>query len=66
MKTPGIYKIENVTNGRFYVGSAIVIRKRLSLMYEQLVIDGFGRKLYNLAPRAGSQLGFRHSDESKK
>lgn len=107
MKSSGIYKIENVNNGRFYVGSAVVIRNRLNyhrrrltngnhpnrllqnawnkhgshsfvftpillcstdhlLMYEQLVIDRFGKALYNLSPRAGSQLGFRHSDDSKE
>lgn len=34
------------------------------LMYEQLLIDGY-KPEFNSAPKAGSQLGFRMSDESK-
>lgn len=34
------------------------------LMYEQLLIDGY-KPEFNSAPKAGSQLGFKMSDESK-
>lgn len=36
------------------------------LMYEQLLIDAHASQLYNLSPKAGSQLGFRHSEEAKQ
>jgi len=38
-------------------------KKRL-LMYEQACIDGL-RPVFNVAPTAGSQLGFKHSDSAK-
>lgn len=101
----GIYVIENLQNGRRYVGSAMRFSKRWKehqrglargnhhsrflqrdwnkrgseafqfrvalfckpedlLFYEQALID-FYKPEYNTAPIAGSQLGFRHSDETK-
>lgn len=40
------------------------------IYYEQLLIDGYGvtnRGVgYNAAPKAGSMLGYKHSDEAKK
>lgn len=101
----GIYIIENLLNGRRYVGSAMRFSKRWKehlrglergnhhsrflqrewvkrgaeafsfrvalfctpddlLFYEQALID-FYKPEYNTAPVAGSQLGFRHSAESR-
>lgn len=105
----GIYKIENRTTKRCYIGSAIDIKDRLRthrkllagnrhpnkyfqaawnkygagqfefapilicrkddlLFYEQRAIDGLAAVvgLYNLAPIAGSMLGFRHTSETKE
>lgn len=102
----GIYLIENVANGRKYVGSAAFIKKRWRehrrqlesgshhsrflqrawnkygpiffkfsvvaycgrenlLMYEQRLLDGLSPE-YNTSPTAGSQLGYRHTDETRK
>lgn len=101
----GVYIIENVVNGRRYVGSALRIsnrwndhRRRLLLgthhsqflqrccnkhgigafqfrtalfcdkqnllMYEQALIDSF-KPEYNTVPKAGSQLGFKHSPDTR-
>lgn len=102
----GVYLIENVANGRRYVGSAASLKKRWRehrrqlaegrhhsrflqrawnkygplffkfqvvaycdkanlLFYEQRLIDGLNPD-YNVAKVAGSQLGYRHTDETRK
>lgn len=102
----GIYKIENVRNGRIYIGSAVSIKKRWrehdrqlesgihhsrfmqrcykkhgkdvfkfsvllycdreSLIdYEQRALDTF-KPEYNTVPTAGSMLGYKHTEESRK
>jgi group I intron endonuclease len=102
----GVYLIENVANGRRYVGSANSLKKRFRehrrqlsegrhhsrflqrawnkygplffrftvvaycsrddlLFYEQRLIDGL-RPDYNTAPTAGSQLGYRHTEDSRR
>lgn len=102
----GVYLIENVANGRRYVGSAASLKKRWRehrrqlaegrhhsrflqrawdkygplffkfqvvaycdkanlLFYEQRLIDGLNPD-YNVAPVAGSQLGYRHTDETRE
>lgn len=102
----GVYLIENVANGRRYVGSAVSLKKRWRehrrqlaegkhhsrflqrawnkygplffkfqvvaycdrdtlLFYEQRLIDGL-KPDYNTSPTAGSQLGYRHTDETRK
>jgi len=108
----GIYTIENIINGKIYIGSAVDIEKRLYehkwaldknnhcnihlqrawnkngesmflfekyfncgkkdlIFHEQLTIDAliirYGREnIYNLCLTAGSTLGRKHSDETKK
>src|SRR5690606_3407741 len=102
----GIYKIENVRNGRIYIGSAVSIKKRwrehkrqldtgihhsrfmqrcynkhssnvfdFSVLlycdrenlidYEQRAIDTF-KPDYNTVPTAGSMLGYKHTEETRK
>lgn len=102
----GVYMIENIANGRRYVGSAVSLKKRWRehrrqltdgrhhsrflqrawnkygplffrfqvvaycdrdnlLFYEQRLIDGL-KPDYNTSPTAGSQLGYRHTDETRK
>lgn len=102
----GVYLIENVANGRRYVGSAVSLKKRWRehrrqlaegkhhsrflqrawdkygplffrfqvaaycdrdnlLLYEQRLIDGL-KPDYNTSPTAGSQLGYRHTDETRR
>lgn len=103
----GIYKIENILTGKYYVGSSVDIKKRwnkhlsqlrkgthpnkhlqssynkygedafkfevleFALFPEDLVpmeqkyIDGLNPE-YNLAPTAGSQLGVKRSEDTKK
>lgn len=110
--TSGIYLLQNLVNGKQYVGSAYDLRKRLATYYfpsrltdnryvsnsllkyghdnfslaileilgnkdthplsktdillkEQFYIDLY-KPILNLNPRAGSSLGFKHSEESKK
>lgn len=101
----GIYLIENVRNGRRYVGSASSFRKRWReharqllegrhhsrflqrcydangadsfvfkkiifcdkkdlIFYEQAAMDAY-KPEYNSAPVAGSQLGYRHTEETR-
>lgn len=101
----GVYCIENVTNGRRYIGSAVDIQKRWKehrrglsegrhhsrfmqrcwdkygeaafsfrilifcarehvLMYEQILLDAW-KPEYNTSPTAGSQFGYRHSEETR-
>lgn len=104
--TCGIYKIENIVNGKVYIGQSVdiearwAVHKSTALKSQQPLyramrkygLDNFvfsvleetapdilteaeGRhmaehrergQLYNLAPAAGSTLGFRHSAESKE
>lgn len=102
----GIYCIENIANGRKYVGSALTIANRWKqhrrqlvenrhhsrflqrawnkygelsfsfkvllycdkqnlLTYEQTLIDAWHPD-YNICPTAGSQLGYRHSPQSRR
>ena len=106
----GIYAIENTSDGKRYVGSAVNTTKRWKdhlrllgqgchhskhlqrawdrsggtgfrllvllvcdrsrlVFYEQRAIDGYhsadDRYGYNISPLAGSQLGFRHSPETR-
>lgn len=101
----GVYLIENIANGRRYVGSSVTLKKRWKehqrgllenkhhsrflqrawnkygplffrftvvaycsrsdlLFYEQRLIDGLNPD-YNTSPIAGSQLGYRHSEETR-
>lgn len=102
----GVYLIENLANGRRYVGSANSLKKRFRehrrqlsegrhhsrflqrawnkygplfftfrvvaycsrddlLFYEQRLIDGL-KPDYNTSPTAGSQLGYRHTEETRR
>lgn len=36
------------------------------IMYEQTVMDSMAERLYNIAPKAGSQLGMKQSEETRK
>lgn len=101
----GIYKITNIVNNKFYIGSAVNIRKRQNehfnnlrtnkhenkklqnsynkykkesfkfevlaycpreycLKLEQWFIDNLKPEL-NISPNASSQLGYRHTEETK-
>jgi len=107
----GIYQIQNLINGKLYIGSSVNVNERICehkrnlcnghhenehlqkscdkygienfifdivetirdkynlLRAEQEWIDYYnkhGVELYNINPIAGSQLGFRHSDKTKK
>jgi len=107
----GIYRIENIKNGKFYIGSAKCIRKRFNehigklklgthpnrffqnafnkhgieafrafqiqtvddlaelIIVEQLFLDKLydGQKLcYNICPTAGSALGRKHTEDTKR
>lgn len=105
MADTGIYEIRNTINGKRYVGSAVLFKKRWKehvrqlsdsrhhsvvlqrawdrygseafefkpiiycdranlIMYEQIAMDALLPE-YNVAPRAGSQLGFRMREEAK-
>lgn len=109
MENSGIYKIENLVNGKVYIGSAVNLERRWwehktrleakthpnkkltnawhkhgsdkfefkviiycepkdLIMYEQRCIDGFKAvgEGYNLCPTAGSALGIKRSEETKK
>lgn len=48
----------------FYFEVIITCDKEYLLYYEQQIIDGITQK-YNSSPTAGSQLGFRHNQETK-
>lgn len=49
----------------FQFNRLIVCSKENLIMYEQAAIDAFNPE-YNCAPKAGSQLGYKHSEESRK
>jgi len=49
----------------FQIGPIIICSVKDLLFYEQIILDTFYDSLYNLAPTAGSQLGFRFSKESR-
>ena len=49
----------------FQFNKLLACSKDNLLMYEQLCIDGY-RPEYNCVQKAGSQLGYKHSDESRK
>lgn len=105
MHDTGIYCITDMQSGRFYVGSAVSIKKRWRehrnglkrgqhhsqfmqrtyrarpdafafqvllyctpenlLMYEQRFLDAWNPE-FNTNPTAGSMLGYRHGDETRR
>jgi group I intron endonuclease len=106
MNDCGVYKIFNVVNGDFYIGSSAYLRKRFirhrwelnknhhvnahlqnawnkygeqafefkivllcdtenQLYYEQVLLDGL-KPTYNISPKAGSCLGVKHSEETRR
>lgn len=103
----GIYKIKNIKTGKYYIGSAVNLKKRwkfhlfelrkgihgnkyLQRAYNKYGEDAFKFEVletvlftdylveleqkyidelnpeYNLSPTAGSQLGMKHSEETKR
>ena len=52
----------------FFFEPLLICSKENLLLYEQRAIDVHRSNdgIYNLAPRAGSQIGFRHSDETRE
>jgi len=105
----GIYKWQNLTNGKCYIGSAVNLSDRLQFYYSNLSIENYLKKSkshiysalvkhghckfsltileycdkekcieredfylsslkheYNILEKAGSSLGRKHSDETKK
>lgn len=49
----------------FQFNKLLACSKENLIMYEQICMDAL-KPEYNCAPKAGSQLGYRHSDESRK
>lgn len=50
----------------FRIGPIIICSADDLLFYEQRVLDAFWESLYNVAPTAGSQLGWVPSEETKR
>lgn len=51
--------------GAFHFNKLIACEKENLIMYEQICMDAH-KPEYNCAPVAGSQLGYRHSEESRR
>ncbi|CAN7677258.1 NUMOD3 domain-containing DNA-binding protein [Pseudorhodoferax sp. LjRoot39] len=51
--------------GAFHFNKLIACTKDNLIMYEQAAMDALAPE-YNVAPRAGSQLGYRHSEASRR
>lgn len=51
--------------GAFHFNKLIACSKDNLIMYEQAAIDALAPE-YNVAPRAGSQLGYRHSEATRR
>lgn len=49
----------------FQFNKLLVCEKKDLILYEQACMDAYSPE-YNIVPRAGSQLGYKHSEESRK